>query len=277
MKEYPIVLCIAGSEPLGSAGVQADIKSVSACGAYAAGALTCIVNEDTRTIKEVFPLPARLAVGQAESVLSDVGAASVKTGMLFTAELIGMVADLLERYPSVPAVVDPVMVEYPRYPAHRRGCRAGLPSAADSQGHGDYAELLRSLPAFRPHLRSGRSGYRAACAQLRRQGIGRGEIRAGRTGTSDGFLSGRSGGPHPSLPQGPGRHPEPERYRLFVLFVHRGISGARVLPPRGRGPRRGLYHRSHPRRSGIYVRARFRTGGPFLQGGAVIVSLFLLL
>lgn len=110
MKEYPIVLCIAGSEPLGSAGVQADIKSVSACGAYAAGALTCIVNEDTRTIKEVFPLPARLAVGQAESVLSDVGAASVKTGMLFTAELIGMVADLLERYPSVPAVVDPVMV-----------------------------------------------------------------------------------------------------------------------------------------------------------------------
>ena len=110
MKRYPIVLCIAGSEPLGSAGVQADIKAVSACGAYAAGAITCIVNEDTEKIKEVFPLPAELAVGQAESVLSDIGASSVKVGMLFTARLIRMVADLLGKYPQVPAVIDPVMV-----------------------------------------------------------------------------------------------------------------------------------------------------------------------
>lgn len=110
MKKYPIVLCIAGSEPLGSAGVQADIKSVSACGAYAAGALTCIVDEDTTRIKQVYPLPADLAIGQAESVLSDIGASSVKTGMLFTAELITKVAALLEKYRDVPAVVDPVMV-----------------------------------------------------------------------------------------------------------------------------------------------------------------------
>lgn len=107
---YPRVLVIAGSEPLGSAGVQADIKSVSACGAYAAGSITCIVNEDTTAVKEIVALPADFVVGQARSFLEDVGADSIKVGMLFTRELVLKVAGLLEDYPHIPAVVDPVMV-----------------------------------------------------------------------------------------------------------------------------------------------------------------------
>ena len=110
MKEYPKVLAIAGSEQLGSAGVQADIKAISACGSYAAGALTCIVNEDTMQVKEVFPLPVELIIGQVRSFLDDVHASAIKTGMLFKKEVIKAVAETLKDYPDIPLVVDPVMV-----------------------------------------------------------------------------------------------------------------------------------------------------------------------
>ena len=59
-KQLNIVFLIAGSEPLGSAGMQADIKAITACGGYAACALTGIVDEDTRKVKSVTPLPAEL-------------------------------------------------------------------------------------------------------------------------------------------------------------------------------------------------------------------------
>ena len=111
MKEYPKVLAIAGSEPLGSAGVQADIKSISACGSYAAGAVTCIVNEHTTRVKEVFPLPLDLVVGQVRSFLDDVHASAIKTGMLFTEELVCALGQVLESYAGIPLVVDPVMVD----------------------------------------------------------------------------------------------------------------------------------------------------------------------
>lgn len=111
MKEYPKVLAIAGSEPLGSAGVQADIKSISACGSYAAGAITCIVNEDTTRVKEVLPLPIDLVIGQVCSFLDDVRASAIKTGMLFTQELVQRLGDTLKHYAGIPMVVDPVMVD----------------------------------------------------------------------------------------------------------------------------------------------------------------------
>ena len=110
-KEYPKVLAIAGSEPLGSAGVQADIKSVSACGSYAAGAITCIVDEDTTRVKQIFPLPVELVTGQVRSFLDDVRASAIKTGMLYTEELVRALGGVLARYRSIPLVVDPVMVD----------------------------------------------------------------------------------------------------------------------------------------------------------------------
>ena len=110
-KQLNIVFLIAGSEPLGSAGMQADIKAITACGGYAACALTGIVDEDTRKVKSVTPLPAELVVSQAESFLGDVGAQCVKTGVLPTAEIIDGVAELLKRYPNVKKVIDPVIVD----------------------------------------------------------------------------------------------------------------------------------------------------------------------
>lgn len=109
-KQFSKVFLIAGSEPLGSAGIQADIKAVAACGGYAAGAITCIVDEDTIRVKEIQTIPVRLIVNQANSFLEDVGADCIKTGMLYSTELIEGVAGVLTHYKHIPHVIDPVMV-----------------------------------------------------------------------------------------------------------------------------------------------------------------------
>lgn len=109
-KQLNIVFLIAGSEPLGSAGMQADIKAITACGGYAACALTAIVDEDTRHVKSITPLPVDLIVSQTESFLGDVGAQCVKTGVLPSREIIEGVAHKLTEYPQVLKVIDPVIV-----------------------------------------------------------------------------------------------------------------------------------------------------------------------
>lgn len=110
MKTFAKVFLIAGSEPLGSAGLQADIKAVSACGGFAGGAVTCIVDEDTTTVKDILTIPVGMIVSQALSFLEDVGADCIKTGMLYSTELIAGIEGVLERYPEIPKVIDPVMV-----------------------------------------------------------------------------------------------------------------------------------------------------------------------
>lgn len=109
-KKLNIVFLIAGSEPLGSAGMQADIKAITACGGYAACALTAIVDEDTRHVKSITPLPVDLIVSQTESFLGDVGAQCVKTGVLPSKAIIEGVAGKLAEYPDVLKVIDPVVV-----------------------------------------------------------------------------------------------------------------------------------------------------------------------
>lgn len=109
-KQFAKVFLIAGSEPLGSAGMQADIKAVSACGGYAACAVTCIVDEDTTHVKSIHTIPVDMIRAQAESFLGDVGADCVKTGMLYSTELIRTVETILHEFPGMPRVIDPVMV-----------------------------------------------------------------------------------------------------------------------------------------------------------------------
>lgn len=109
-KTLNIVFLIAGSEPLGSAGMQADIKAVTACGGYAAGALTAIVDEDTTRVKQIFHMPVDLIASQAESFLNDIGANCIKTGVLPSKAIITAVAKVLHQYPSIAKVIDPVIV-----------------------------------------------------------------------------------------------------------------------------------------------------------------------
>ncbi|HZV85654.1 MAG TPA: bifunctional hydroxymethylpyrimidine kinase/phosphomethylpyrimidine kinase [Brevundimonas sp.] len=103
------VLIIAGSDSGGGAGVQADIKAVTAMGGYAATAITAITVQNTLGVHGVHPLPLDLIEAQARAVLDDIGADAIKTGMLGATDVVERVAAILDSC-AAPAVVDPVMV-----------------------------------------------------------------------------------------------------------------------------------------------------------------------
>jgi hydroxymethylpyrimidine kinase/phosphomethylpyrimidine kinase/thiamine-phosphate diphosphorylase len=103
------VLTIAGSDSGGGAGIQADLKTITLLGAYGMSAITVLTAQNTRGVAGVFPAPAEFVRQQAELVLDDIGADTVKTGMLYAAGIVAEVAALLERY-GLAAVVDPVMM-----------------------------------------------------------------------------------------------------------------------------------------------------------------------
>ena len=103
------VLIIAGSDSGGGAGIQADIKSVTALGGYAATAITAVTVQNTLGVFGVHPIPLDVVAAQARVVLEDIGADAVKTGMLGSRQTVELVAELLDEA-GAPAVVDPVMV-----------------------------------------------------------------------------------------------------------------------------------------------------------------------
>jgi hydroxymethylpyrimidine/phosphomethylpyrimidine kinase len=101
------VLVIAGSDSGGGAGIQGDIKTITALGGYAATAVTAITVQNTLGVHEIWPVPPRIVTAQARAVLADIGADAVKIGML--GESAEAVADLLDDWPEIPVVLDPVM------------------------------------------------------------------------------------------------------------------------------------------------------------------------
>jgi hydroxymethylpyrimidine/phosphomethylpyrimidine kinase len=105
------VLIIAGSDSGGGAGIQADIKSVTMLGAFAATAITALTAQNTLGVFGVLPIPPDFIRQQIVAVLDDIGADAIKTGMLHDAAVIETVARIIaERAVDVPLVVDPVMV-----------------------------------------------------------------------------------------------------------------------------------------------------------------------
>lgn len=110
MKKYPIVLAIAGSDSCGGAGMQADIKAISATGSYAASAITAVTVQNTMGVESVHPVPVETISGQIRAVLSDIGADAVKIGMLHSAEVVRTVKDALAAFNMKNIVLDPVMV-----------------------------------------------------------------------------------------------------------------------------------------------------------------------
>jgi len=105
------VLIVAGSDSGGGAGIQADIKAVTALQGYAATAITALTAQDTTGVHGVFPVPTDFIQSQMRIVLGDIGADCIKTGMLHSAEVIEAVCEVLEADGAgVPVVVDPVMV-----------------------------------------------------------------------------------------------------------------------------------------------------------------------
>jgi len=104
------VLIIAGSDSGGGAGIQADIKTVTALGGYAATAITALTVQNTLGVSGVHPVPPDFVEAQARAVLDDIGADAFKTGMLGDTAMVTTVARILGDYPQIPAVIDPVMV-----------------------------------------------------------------------------------------------------------------------------------------------------------------------
>ena len=105
------VLIIAGSDSGGGAGIQADIKTVTALGGFAMTAITALTAQNTQGVFGIHEVPIAFIADQMRLVIRDIGADCVKIGMLHRPDVIEVVADTLEaEAPDVPVVVDPVMV-----------------------------------------------------------------------------------------------------------------------------------------------------------------------
>ena len=105
------ILAVAGSDSGGGAGIEADIKTASALGAYTATAITALTVQNTQGIERLMPVPADFVAQAAAAVLRDIGADAIKTGMLVSATIVAAVAETIDELaPAVPLVVDPVMV-----------------------------------------------------------------------------------------------------------------------------------------------------------------------
>ena len=106
----PNVLSIAGSDPSGGAGIQADLKAFAALGCYGMAAITALTAQNTTGVSAVHLPPANVVAEQIRMVFADIAVAAVKIGMLGSREIVEAVAAALAPYPAVPVVLDPVLV-----------------------------------------------------------------------------------------------------------------------------------------------------------------------
>ena len=165
------VLIVAGSDSGGGAGIQADLKTVTALGGYGATAITALTAQDTRTVHAIHEVPPAFVRRQIEVVLDDIGADAVRTGMLHRIEVLAAVAETLAaKAAGVPLVVDPVMVAKGGARLLREDAigfvRARLlPLAAVLTPNVPEAELLAEMKIDGP------DALQAAGARLRAMGV----------------------------------------------------------------------------------------------------------
>jgi len=110
MKNPAIILTIAGSDSSGGAGIQADIKTISALGGYAASVITAITAQNTMGVQDVLPVTPEMVSAQIDSVMTDLSVDAVKIGMVNDPDIVRAIADGLRRHQPRLVVYDPVMV-----------------------------------------------------------------------------------------------------------------------------------------------------------------------
>lgn len=110
MRTYFPILTIAGSDSSGGAGIQADIKTMSAIGCYAMSAITSITAQNTTGVRSIMPVTPSVVADQIDMVMTDIPPMAVKVGMLCNAKVAGAVADRLDFYRPGNMIVDPVMI-----------------------------------------------------------------------------------------------------------------------------------------------------------------------
>ncbi len=107
---YPTALSIAGSDPSGGAGIQADLKTFAAHGVYGMAALTALTAQNTTGVYAVHLVPAAFVADQIDRVFADIRPVAIKIGMVATAEIAHAIADVLERHQAHQIILDPVMI-----------------------------------------------------------------------------------------------------------------------------------------------------------------------
>lgn len=110
-KKTAIALTIAGSDSGGGAGIQADLKAMSALGTYGASVITALTAQNTSEVRAIHDVPANFIASQIDTVLDDLEVGAIKIGMLSQVEVIEIIADRLrQRAKDIPIILDPVMV-----------------------------------------------------------------------------------------------------------------------------------------------------------------------
>lgn len=104
----PVVLVFGGTDPTGGAGLPADILTLASFGCHAAPVVTAVTVQDTVGIKHYVPVPPELVFAQARAILEDMPVAAFKTGMLCNSALVSAVTKVVDDYPQIPLIVDPV-------------------------------------------------------------------------------------------------------------------------------------------------------------------------
>ena len=110
MDRAPVVLTIAGSDPSGGAGIQADVKTFATLGVFGAAVVTALTAQNTRGVLGIETVSPEFVVLQLDAVLDDLDVRAIKTGMLGRVAVVEAVAARLATGPAVPIVVDPVLV-----------------------------------------------------------------------------------------------------------------------------------------------------------------------
>lgn len=108
--KYPKVLTIAGSDSGGAAGIQADIKTISAIGCYGMSVITALTAQNSTGVQSVMGIPPSFVAEQLESIFSDLKPNAIKIGMVHSTELVQTIATYLKNCPEIPIIFDPVMV-----------------------------------------------------------------------------------------------------------------------------------------------------------------------
>jgi hydroxymethylpyrimidine/phosphomethylpyrimidine kinase len=151
-------LTIAGTDPSGGAGIQADLKAFSALGAYGTSVITALVAQNTRGVQSVYHIDPAFVAAQLDSVLSDVRIDSAKIGMLANADIVMAVAERLRHYPLPHVVLDTVML-----------AKSGDPLLAPEAVESIRRELLPLVSVITPNLPEAAALLACAPAENERQ------------------------------------------------------------------------------------------------------------
>lgn len=105
----PVILCFSGHDPVGGAGIQADIEAIAAQGAHAATVITALTVQDTQNVQRIEPLSVETLREAAGAVLDDLPVAAFKIGLLGSAGIASAIATIIRAHPGIPLVLDPVL------------------------------------------------------------------------------------------------------------------------------------------------------------------------